>query len=174
MRNVIRLPGSVALSLLLFASGACFAESPPDSLRACAAVRSDQARLMCYDAEMAAMGVQRPANTIADVKPGSPDTKSPEIKQPVSPDTIAPLKRRVQPDEPEGPKSFGARVKSVSQTPGKGLRVELDNGQVWTETEARRTSFLNAGDAVTIKSGWLGSWFLTTPSGMSLRVTRVE
>jgi hypothetical protein len=129
---------------------------------------------MCYDAEMAALGVQPPANPIADVKPASPDIKSADINKPVSPDTIAPLKRRAQPQEPEGPKSFDARVKGVSQTPGKGLRVELDNGQVWTETGARRTSSLNAGDAITIKSGWLGSWFLTTPTGVNLRVTRVE
>jgi hypothetical protein len=56
-----RLLGLTFSVAALATTGACFAESPPESLRACAAVRSDHARLVCYDEQMAALGVPRPA-----------------------------------------------------------------------------------------------------------------
>ncbi len=56
-----------------------------------------------------------------------------------------------------------------------GLRIfELDNGQVWRETEANRMGTVKKGDKIIVRKGALSSFLLITPSDVSLRVKRVK
>lgn len=206
-----RCAGLLAFSL---ASAASFAQSPPDSLRACATLNSDHARLKCYDDAMAALGVTHvvpPANAanssttgpapssasgagvIADgAVTGAPASKSSSTHVPpsapaamkgatasVAPDDFgldaaAVRKKRGEPEPAPADVQLVARVKSVGHRPTGELRIELDNGQIWAETEKRAGSSVSVGQTVTIRPGKFGSYFLSAHSGFALRVARIQ
>jgi hypothetical protein len=155
----------LATTLLLLA-----AASSMDEMRVCAAEKNDGARLACYDRAMAVPAPAAPA---------------PPAPVPAPPKQVAPadefgmtedLRRKRSPDEtkPALPQELRAKVVSVERGRGDALRVKLDNGQVWAETERKPVLVLKTGDAVTIRSGVLGSFFLTLDSGVATRVKRVQ
>jgi hypothetical protein len=88
-------------------------------------------------------------------------------------DALRKKKAAAEPTPPP-PDALTARVKSVSERPLGELRIELDNGQVWIETEKHAGTALVAGEVVTLKSGRLGSFFLTRQSGPTVRVKRLQ
>jgi hypothetical protein len=84
-------------------------------------------------------------------------------------------KQRAAEGAPESPQELVARVKSVSELAHGELRIELDNAQVWVETQhSPITEPLAAGETVTIKHGALGSFFLSRSSGPAMRVRRTH
>ena len=182
MRSVTML---FALSL---ASAVAFAQSPPDSLRACAALNSDRARLKCYDDAMAALGVARAAkegapssaSAAAQVATSSAPATSKSAARSVAPedfglDATTLRKQRGEADPASTPPpQLVARVKSVGRRARGELSIELDNGQIWAETQRRAGASVSVGDTVTIRPGTLGSYFLSTHSGYALRVTRIQ
>jgi hypothetical protein len=52
--------------------------------------------------------------------------------------------------------------------------IALANGQIWVQGEAWEVLHLSVGDAVTVKPGVLGSYYLRAPSGSATRVTRAQ
>ncbi len=189
------------------ASAVAVTQSPPDSLRACAALNSDHARLKCYDDAMAALGVARNAKSSpSSAAPASASgaahgaaasasssasaaTQTPSPPPPAAPksvagsaapedfglDAAAIRKKRGEPDPTStAVTQLVARVKSVGHRPTGELSIELDNGQVWAETQRRAGSSVAVGDTVTIRPGKLGSYFLSTHSGFALRVARIQ
>jgi hypothetical protein len=82
--------------------------------------------------------------------------------------------RKQRGEETRYPEKLEARVKSVTRRPAGELKVELENGQVWAETESHQTSFVKEGEMVTIKPGRFGSYFLSTHSGYAFRVVRLQ
>ena len=76
--------------------------------------------------------------------------------------------------EPAEPAQMVAHVASVIRRPGGMFGFELDNGQLWVQTQKQYQPPANPGDQVTITSGSLGSFFLTYPSGIRSRVMRVR
>jgi hypothetical protein len=70
--------------------------------------------------------------------------------------------------------SLVARVVGVTGR-GKGdYRIELDNGQVWAETQRTGGDAPAAGETVTLRPGMMGSYFLTREAGLALRVKRIK
>lgn len=63
---------------------------------------------------------------------------------------------------------------ALTKTADGLLVFTLDNGQVWKQLEREGELLANAGDAVRIKRGWLGSYMLSLPSHGACKVTRVR
>ena len=72
------------------------------------------------------------------------------------------------------PNEFTAHIASISRNAAGRAVVTLDNGQVWRQSETRASFEASAGDAVTISSGVLGSYWLVTSVHNRTRVERVR
>jgi hypothetical protein len=174
------------------------AQSLPESLRACAKKSNDDERLRCYDERMAALGVREesyaarastesaaPAMDRSSVKAagahaGTGAAASAAQSPPVAVrgDTLSAARTEDEFGRPpesrkQEPRVMTSRVRSVVERPS-GLSIELENGQVWVEQERRSTFRVSPGETVTIRSGVLGSYFLSTESKATARVTRVR
>jgi hypothetical protein len=51
---------------------------------------------------------------------------------------------------------------------------QLDNGQIWQQTDGRGDLSLKVNDPVTISPGSFGDFFFTTPTKTRIRVKRVR
>src|SRR5690242_912497 len=74
---------------------------------------------------------------------------------------LAKAQGRENAPKPSKPQPLVASVSSVKQYTASEVRVTLNNGQVWQQTEARTGFWLEPGQTVTIIPGVLGSFFLT-------------
>jgi hypothetical protein len=169
--------GVVYLSCAL-ASALCSAQSL-DKLTACTAMADDRTRLKCYDDEMGRLAAH-PAS-VTTRAPAPPSTAAvPPAKKPAISEEFGlqgeVLRKQKAADEPRSatPEALIARVKAVSERALGELRIELDNGQVWVETEKHSGAPLVAGEAITVKPGRLGSFFLSRQSGPTMRVKRLQ
>ncbi len=175
-------------------NGICFGQSAAESLVECTHIADESARLRCYDEHMRRLGHPITADTPAVSKralaaappapasPAAPESRaqappavSKESEFGLAPDALR-RKRAAETPGTEPPEQLVSRVKAVSELAHGELRIELDNGQLWVETEAQWSgSFAPAaGETVTIKHGALGSYFLTRQSGPALRVKRIR
>ena len=75
--------------------------------------------------------------------------------------------------EPTKPAPIVARVVRVIPRQPLISAFELDNGQIWEQSEAMRFS-AEPQDEVTIRHGMLGSFFLKGAHGISVRVHRLK
>lgn len=66
-----------------------------------------------------------------------------------------------------------ARVTRLRSLPAGGFAMDLDNGQIWEQSELTDLH-LQEGDAVKISRAALGSFYLTTSSHRGSRVKRVR
>jgi hypothetical protein len=71
------------------------------------------------------------------------------------------------------PQEMIAKAVIVAKKTRGELVVTLDNDQVWQQLQPSSLR-LQAGDAVTIKEGSLGSFILVAPSGRGTKVQRVK
>jgi hypothetical protein len=62
---------------------------------------------------------------------------------------------------------------TAAQTYGR-LVIRLAKGAAWLQGEAYEIVDFAPGNAVTIRNGVLGSFYLSTPSGTRIRVTRMR
>jgi len=166
----------------------CFGESADESVVECTHLADKTARLRCYDEHMARLGhkigvetsaVAKPAptptRTAAPAPPPAPAASAQQREFGASPELLRKQRQAAGPATSESPPELTARVRSVSELAHGELRIELDNDQVWVETQHWASPKpLAAGDTVTIKHGTLGSFFLTRESGPALRVKRVH
>jgi len=76
--------------------------------------------------------------------------------------------------EQANPERIESRVAKVDYGSGGQRIFALENGQVWTQTEARSTGHLQPGDAVQVRKAMLGGYHLVMPNGVSLRVRRTR
>lgn len=145
----------------LTAAALCAASSPIIAadliitLQGCAAQRDDAQRLACYDKAMS-----RAAAT-------------PEQTFGLSNAQVAKQEKIPSPE----PAKLSSKVTAIGQQPKGGLLITLESGQVWAEQDVTGKIFaLKVGDAVTIKPGVLGGFFLVgpPPGNGSIRVKRVK
>jgi hypothetical protein len=71
------------------------------------------------------------------------------------------------------PQSIESVVVRVDHSLG-ARSVTLEDGQVWTQTDARSGGHVRAGDTVQVKRAILGGYHLVTPNGVILRVRRTR
>jgi hypothetical protein len=121
----------------------------------CRPITDDQQRLACYDS-------LAPTPAAAGTTPEA--LFGLEAQQ-----SAALLQQRLG-DTPM--ESLQQVVSTISTNRNGKLRLRLDNGQVWEQTDSDRLA-LKPGDAVTIRRAALGSFLLSrTSGGRSIRVRR--
>lgn len=76
-------------------------------------------------------------------------------------------------DEDDEVKSFNGVIKSVGNASG-GLRLELQEGAVWQQTDGHFVGTPAVGDPITISRAALGSYMAKLKNGSGIRVKRVR
>jgi len=168
------------------------AAAPADSLAACGEVTDSQARLQCFDRELAKSRPAAATPPRAAASSAAPASAVPPAAAPAAASTIAPAAAA------SAAASFGneqlalkdqqkveeLRVMHASLSSQKELgssrtyNLFLDNGQVWRHENSHLGSYLREGEAITItKASGLGAYRLTRDAGSPkdwIRVTRVR
>jgi len=137
-----------------------------DTVRACAALRSDTERLACFDRKVvpAATGVTASTTSPSQEEMfGMSSGVAGADAEPPPPSA----------DKPESIDEITAQVASL-QALARGERViTLDNGQVWQTVDTAEL-LIKPGDSVTISRAALGTFRLVTSSHRTARVKRVQ
>lgn len=149
MRMAWLLPG------VLLAGAVQSAEHP------CAEVPDPEQRLACYDRAFPPSESVREAARQRVLDRFGRQEPPPPMRDPAAPP---------QADEADRITSTITRVVHANG----GRTITLDNGQIWTLTEATMRGPTNEGDEVTVRKGAMGSYILVTAAGVGLRVKRVR
>jgi hypothetical protein len=169
------------------------AEVLPASVRACAAETDATRRLACYDREVGRFTAVQPAPgstaraaaaPTAATPTGAPGAEAPDVSK--VPSSAAPnledqfgvsgeLERKRKEQKPTpGLTQLNSRIAAISTRPHAGVVVRLEDGQVWEQAHEEDQAELSVGDAVTIRRGAMGSYWLDSTAGHSLRVRRTH
>ena len=179
------------------------APTDPASLVVCADEKDNAARLACYDWQAARQraAAKAPATTaappvapvpapVAHVAPppapaavpsapasapaaGSAATDPKDPNYGLQGSQLVKAQGRENAPKPPKPQPLVAAVTSVKQYGASEVRVTLENGQVWQQTESRSDFWLRPGETVTITPGVLGSFFLMDDQHQRIRVKRI-
>jgi hypothetical protein len=144
---------SIACLLMATGSHEALASEKPQTSHACAAVADSAKRLACYDKSFP----PGPLAAAALMESSRQNFGLTEKKQDAN---VA--------------QQIDATLVTTSYANGGQRIFELDNGQIWRETESSRMGTLKKGDKIIIRKGALSSFLLITPSDVSLRVKRVK
>ena len=193
MKRLLFLLMAMPLSVVVSAG-------PPNTLSgqvlACRDIAPDAARLTCFDRMAATVAPARvspapePSRLAAPAASArvSPAPESSRLATPAVKDALDPQRTfglshdKIVAREAS---AAGVRVKDLShitarvvrilQAPNRAAIFDLDNGQVWKQSEPDGTDiFAKAGDSVEISRGFLGSYWLVTPSSQRLNVIRLR
>jgi hypothetical protein len=138
----------------------------PANVIACMDERDAGKRLACYDRELALVVGKSPA--VSAASPAAPASTPNSFG--MTPD----LQRQQNGPLPTNPAKLSTRITAVSYEPRGAAIVTLENGQVWEEAENGSHLPLRPGDTVTIKSGMLGAFYMSSAQVPGLRVKRVR
>ena len=139
----------LAPTALVVAGTAAANSAIPDSMRMCVQEQDDSRRLACYDREMAR----------AEKSYGLTDEQKRKLDPPKASAEV-----QAQP--------LSSKVLAVTLRADGRNAISLENGQIWVQGDAFENIAIHVGDAVTIKSGLLGSFYMDLPSKLRTRVTR--
>jgi hypothetical protein len=167
-----------ALLIALLAIGGstvAHAATAPEWAAECAKLDDDAARLACYD-------VRNPPHKRAA---GSPNASVGRTPAPVPPPASAPAAIPAAPGPDFGlperaapaaakPADLVALVESVSQRASGELLLKLDNGQSWAQVVRNSDVRIKAGERVTIARGAFSGYLLSSDSGATMRVRRLQ
>ncbi len=171
----------------------CAFHASGQSVDACRSIDDDTGRLACYDhvfpraaaptAPPAPTAPGRPSRAAA-TPAGSAPVESTPLKGAAPTDDAAAsgdfgLNQRQlvasgRLEKPEEVQNVTARITDRRSNADGEFIVTLDNGQVWAQTELDTLAIPQAGEAVTIHRGLLGSFLLVTSHGVSTRVRRLQ
>ena len=136
--------------LLMFSSNSM----ATDSASECATLTDERARLNCYDALF-----QEPMET------GTPAPK--QFESMATPTTRRPPVSQ----QSTNTNTAIALIKVHRNPPNKTLYV-LSNGETWVQTN-HQPNTLSPGDVVDLKPGFMGSTFMVSSTGLSIRVKKL-
>ena len=142
----------LSILLLMFSSNSM----ATDRASECATLTNDRARLNCYDALF-----QEPMET------GTPAPKQFESMAMATPTTRCPPVSQ----QSTNTNTAIALIKVHRNPPNKTLYV-LSNGETWVQTN-HQPNTLSPGDVVDLKPGFMGSTFMISSTGLSIRVKKL-
>lgn len=128
----------------------------------CARVADPAARLACYDAafplppEVIEAGQQQAQAGFGLIRPRDSSQGPQQALETVVPGRIE------------------SRVIHVDPGRSGERTITLENGQIWTQTEAHSSGHVQIGDVIQIRKGALGAYQLVTAAGVYLRVRRTR
>jgi hypothetical protein len=159
---MIRVKAGALAGVLLISAFASAADLPPQ-LEACAALRRDTERLLCYD------------RAVAQIKSGTDGAPPPSAENMfganadiVSSKTVKAEARR------EELKQISGTVTSLHRGDDGMIHLTLDNGQVWRQQDADVRLMVAEGDKVTIVRASMGTFRITDKTGRFARFKRVR
>jgi Tfp pilus assembly protein FimV len=170
-----------------------------DAFDACARETDSAARLACFDREIAARRASQasaalapaaappsrfavtapapaPAATVKPpAAPAAASTPAASTTQDIGLDARQARRERRERGEPEPPPPAPIVARVVRIIPREPLiyAFELDNGQIWEQTESTAFS-VKPQDQITIRPGVLGAFFLKSADGSVVRAHRVK
>lgn len=186
------------LVLAFVTSSSDVAHAAPAWAAECAATDDDAARLTCYDsrnpphksaartqgsvppavsAKATAAGASRDdasRNDTPRTEPRNAASAAASKSQPGSDFGLPPK------SDPETAKARAtesdliAHVASVSEKLTGELLLKLDNGQTWVQAQRKPGTYIKANERVTIARGTFGGFLLSSDSGVTMRVRRLE
>ena len=175
MKRLLLLLMAMPLSLVVSAA-------PPNTLSgqvlACRDIASDAARLACFDRMAAAVAPARAAPAPRSSRPAAPvakDALDPQGTFGLSHAAVIAREASAAGVRVKDLAHITAHIVRVRQAPDQSAVFDLDNGQVWKQREPDGTDvFAKAGDSVEISRGFLGSYWLVTPSSQRFNVVRLR
>jgi hypothetical protein len=151
---------AIILGLAVLAADVALGAELDPRLRACTTLGNDFERLACYD------------RTMEQLVTGTDDTGTTVTAQ-----DVFGMEKGAQPTVKTPPRedirSIAAVVREIRELKDGTRLIELENGQVWRQSDTKRISLMS-GDNVTITRAALGSFKLVTSGGSFVRVQRVR
>ena len=164
---MLRVSFSLA-TVCLFTFGAFADEVGTQDVYACKAVADDNARLACYDAAVGRLQEAEAAGKITTVT--EKDIEEAQRSSFGLPTIAMPSFGLAK--ESEAIEEVSVAVNAISGGPG-ALRVTLENGQVWVQTDDRPIKARGQSEAV-IKKASFGSFKMKLDGGRAFKVKRVK
>lgn len=199
------LPGTVLLlagAMTVLAGAAAAQESLHTQFAQCRDISSDAQRLQCFDA----IKTDQPPTTVETPEPAAAERALEAERQQLAAERAALAAQRRQLETGNGEPTqamliaaFGAEMldpETRPPIPGKKLEsfsaaavqvqahlrdkiiVKLDNGQVWRQSDSRRSLQLstdNGPHPITLERGWLNSyWMIDQQTDQRMAVLRVR
>jgi len=173
------------LAILTFSAAfwpASAAAASTAEILTCIEVADSTARLSCFDRQAAALAAaQSKGNSDAAAPMAGTVNALPAVKKLTPEQKIGLTRDKVDAMEappgaaPEPPlQDFTAVIKSVSRDANQRQVFELDNGQVWHQSERKVDFSVKPGQTVHITRAALGSFWLSPNPHVATRVARVR
>ena len=180
---------TVALALSL--AGTAAADSLREELQRCAQLQNTEVRLACYDALAGTSAAQPQAASAANVSsagstgsvpavatPGASSGNAQAASEPAAqPESERSLTQRVFGMLPGGGevRKVESRVVGEVDGLGPGKRFELENGQVWRQTDRTNRNYRATNPQVEIREGFMNSYRMRFEGlNARIRVRRVK
>jgi hypothetical protein len=165
-------------AILSACAGTASAEDAGQDLRNalahCTAIAKSSDRLACYDnlAGRSSARAAAPSEATGTAPVTAPVTTLAPVRTaaPVAEFGLSEAQKKPAPNEVM---AIAAKISGFGQSANGRARMVLDNGEVW-EIEDGSSSFLAIGDSVSIKRASLGSFLMSTPLKVSMRVRRIK
>lgn len=152
-----------ALPCALVISALAHAADLPPQLEACAALRRDTERLLCYD------------RAVAQIKSGADGAPAPSAENMFGANSeIVGVKTAKAEVKREELKQISGTVTSLHRSDDGMIHLTLDNGQVWRQQDADVRLMVAEGDKVTIVRASMGTFRITDKTGRFARFKRVR
>ena len=150
---------AAAVLISTLASGA---DLPPQ-LEACAALRHDTERLLCYD------------RAVAQIKTGADGAVAPSAENMFGANNdILATKTHPGDVKREELKQISGTVTSLRRSDDGMIHLTLDNGQVWRQQDVDVRLMVTEGDKVTVVRASMGTFRITDKTGRFARFKRVR
>lgn len=173
----------VAATLLIATDDTAMAQDPggvDERLLACSAIEDTAERAACFDDAVKAMqqgGASAPAEAAATAVPAATAEPPPAEPPPAAPAADEPVmqieKEMAAEDVEEEFVEFTATITKSSKSGLYHFVVELDNGQVWEETDgSRRPGLPKVGQTVRVTEGRFGGYRMKIGSANKLSWVR--
>lgn len=145
--------------------------------QACARMPDPAQRLACYDAIYRGAPAASTASTPSTASTATAATAASDAGAAATPgefgvnDTVR--RARGEPDARSStPERIESTVRAVATLPAGLLRVTLENGQVWDQTEAASSFLPRPGRSLAIWRGAIGSFLMRADTGPAVRARR--
>lgn len=130
-----------ALLIPLMACGTVGAVELPSTILRCTAIPDDRSRLACFDRATASQ--RGPTFENAQPAAAQPGAAVPTAAESSDPQEL-----------------LRGTVRSVERRVDGTWRLVLDDGSTWVQADPAQEWFLEPGDALELRRGMLGAWFV--------------
>jgi len=176
MRAILAAPA--LLLLIPFAMADDGETASTSAIYACAEKTDDAARLACYDTAVGRLKIAEEAGEVTTISRAEVE----EVRRDSFGFSIPSLPKLAMPKFGGGDKDKGEDLSRLSEavaryTTGRnGAIVTLENGQVWEQTDSKRTGVgrRDTPETAIVKKGAFGSFMMKIDKGLLFRVKRLK